>query len=404
MSSERPLRVCHLAYTFYDHDNRVIRYAEVLRDRGDRVDVISLRRPGQARRVDANGVRVYQIQRRAVTEKRAWAYLLKIAWFFIKSMLFLSWLQLRRRYDVVHVHNVPDFLVFSAVVPKLMGAGIILDIHDILPELYAGKFGSEAESAMFRALLMIERLSCRFADQVLVANHLWHEKLITRSVPIRKCMPIINHPDLQLFSPLPHNERIKRGRFLVLYPGTLNHHQGVDIAIRAFARLTSEMPDAEFHIYGEGPARPALARLMREVGLIGRVKIMDRVPLRDVARIMAGADVGVVPKRADGFGNEAFSTKILEFMACGVPVIVSRTEVDDRYFNDSLVRFFVPGDEDDLSRAILWVYQHRGEHTAWIRAARDFAVRNSWQECASSYLGVIEALTAKRSRLPGSLD
>lgn len=390
----RPLRVCHLAYTFYENDNRVIRYAEALADGGGQVDIIALRRPGQSRVGSSNRVRVYRVQRRALNERRALAYLLKILWFFVKSSALLTVLQLRRRYDVVHVHNVPDFLVFAAAVPKLMGARVILDIHDILPELYAGKFGSREQSAVFRSLLLVERLSSAFADHVIVANHLWHAKLIARTVDFQKCTPILNYPDLRLFKPVAVAQRGKGGKFIVLYPGTLNHHQGVDIAVKAFALVKDRMRDAEFHIYGEGPARAELERLVRERGLGDQVKLLDRVPLDEVAAVMASADVGVVPKRADGFGNEAFSTKILEFMACGVPVIVSRTHIDSHYFDDTLVHFFAPGEDGDLARALLWVYEHRSEHEQWIRVARAFAVHQSWQERAVDYLGVIDSLVA----------
>ncbi len=398
-SDQRPLRVCHLAYTFYENDNRVIRYAEALADQGDQVDVISLRRDGQDRNGRSGRVHVHRIQRRGVTEKRAWDYLLKILWFFIQSSLYLTVLQVRRRYDIVHVHNVPDFLVFAAWAPKIMGAQIILDIHDILPELYAGKFGASEGSVVFRMLLTVERVSCRFADHVIVANHLWFDKLVQRAVPSHKCTTIMNYPDLKLFRPSSARRKHCEAKFIVLYPGTLNQHQGVDIAVRAFALVSECMPDAELHIYGEGPARPALELLIRNLRMGDRVRLMDRVPLSDVAQVMASADVGVVPKRADGFGNEAFSTKILEFMACGVPVVVARTKVDAHYFDDTVVRFFAPGQDADLASALLWVYEHRSEHAEWISAAHAFAVRYSWQARVVDYRSVIGLLLGTSSRV-----
>jgi glycosyltransferase involved in cell wall biosynthesis len=179
-----------------------------------------------------------------------------------------------------------------------------------------------------------------------------------------------------------------------LYPGTLNQHQGLDIAIRAFAMSMDRMPNAEFHIYGEGPDRPMLEALVVARGLTGRVKLKDRVALTDVATLMAAANAGIVPKRADGFGNEAFSTKILEFMACGVPVIVSRTRVDAYYFDDNLVRFFTPGDDADLSRVMLAVYESRDHHQEWISAARQFAIEYSWQQRAQDYLAIVDRLTS----------
>jgi glycosyltransferase involved in cell wall biosynthesis len=289
------------------------------------------------------------------------------------------------------------FLVFAAVVPRLLGTRVILDIHDILPELYSGKFGAGEESRVFRTMLALERVSCRFAHHVIIANHLWYEKLIRRTLPAEKCTPIINYPDLSVFAPATGGRR-GDGRFIVLYPGTLNHHQGVDIAIRAFALASARMPGAEFHVYGEGPARPELTRLIAELAVGDRVFLKERVPLKDVAALMAAADVGVVPKRGDGFGNEAFSTKILEFMACGVPVIVSRTQVDAYYFNPSVVRFFKSGDESELAQAMTWVYDHRTEHAEWIRNAREFAVRHSWQERVVDYRQIVNSLLHASSK------
>lgn len=387
----RRIRVCHVAYTFYENDNRVIRYAEALAEQGDGVDVIALRRPGHAWREQINGVEIYRIQRREVNERRAWAYLFKIAWFIIKAAIFLTALHMRRRYDVIHVHNIPDFLVFAALVPRMTGARVILDIHDVLPELYAGKFGSQEATNTFKCLLVAERFSCRFAHHVIVANHLWYDKLLRRSASVGHCTAILNYPDLRLFRPL-SSGRPADGKFVMLYPGTLNHHQGLDIAVRAFARVHDRMAGAEFHIYGEGPARKSLESLTRDLGLQNKINICDRVPLREVAGVMASAHVGIVPKRADGFGNEAFSTKILEFMACAVPVVVSRTQVDAHYFNDGIVRFFTPGDEGDLALAMVEMFQRRFDSHRVIAAARDFAVAHSWQERVGDYRAIIDSL------------
>lgn len=398
MSGQRPLRVCHLAYTFYENDNRVLRYAETLAAEGHDVDVIALRRAGQPLHSAIGSVRLHRIQHRSVTERAAGSYLVKLLWFLVKSSAYLTLLQFRGRHDIVHVHNVPDFLVFAALVPKLLGARVILDIHDILPELYAGKFGTTGGSRAFRTLLQVERLSCRFADWVIVANHLWHERLIARAASPDTCTAIMNYPDLRLFRPATKNRNGGTERFVILYPGTLNHHQGLDLAVRAFASVRQRMPGAELHIYGEGPARPELEDLIGELGLTERVRLSGRQPIDRIATVMADASVGIVPKRADGFGNEAFSTKTLEFMACGVPVIVARTKVDAFYFNDSVVRFFEPGDEQDLAKALLYVYEHRTEHAAWIASAREFALRHSWQERVGDYRDIVGRLAAQRSK------
>jgi glycosyltransferase involved in cell wall biosynthesis len=360
--------------------------------RGHDVDVIALRRAGQPSRAHIDGVRLIRIQRRSVTEKAAATYLLKLLAFLAKATALLTVLQLRRRYDVVHVHNVPDFLVFAALLPRLAGARVILDIHDVLPELYAGKFGAPEKSRTFKWLLRVERASCSFADHVIVANDLWHTLLVERST--KRCTTILNYPDLSLFKPVAPGNSPSGGRFVFLYPGSLNHHQGVDIAIRAFSIVKEAIPGAEFHIYGDGPAKPALARLIDELGLKERVKLMERVSLSEIAERISAANAGVVPKRADGFGNEAFSTKILEFMASGVPVIASRTRIDEHYFDSTLVRFFTSGDERDLAAAMQETFQNRAQALGRAEAGLRFAKSNSWQERGGEYRQLVSTLLA----------
>jgi glycosyltransferase involved in cell wall biosynthesis len=386
-----------VAYTFYEADNRVIRYAREMVALGHSVDVIALRKSGQRFVETVDGVRVLRIQQRSITETAAAVYLAKLLWFLVKSTTVLTGLTVRHRYDLVHVHNIPDFLVFSALVPKLTGARLILDIHDVVPELYCGKFGVTDGSAIFKSLVAVERASCSFANHVIVANDLWHATVARRSS--RRCTTILNYPDVSVFKPVAPECRRADGRFLVLSPGSLNYHQGVDVAVRAFSLVAGQMPGSEFHIYGEGPMRPRLVRLVDELGLKDRVAIHDRVSIGDMAAVIASSDAGVVPKRADGFGNEAFSTKILEFMASGVPVIVSRTRVDQHHFDHTIVRFFASGDERDLAAAMVDTYYNRSEATQRAAAARTFALRNSWQQRGIEYRSLVESLVSSPRRL-----
>ena len=386
-----PLRVCHVGYTFYESDNRLLRYATSLVKRGDTVDVLALRRPGGARRAELNGVQVYCLQQRNVNERQAWVYFLKVVLFALRATCYLGVRHVRRRYDVVHVHNIPDFLVFAAIVPRLMGARVILDIHDVVPELYSGKFGAGSASFVPNVLLRVERASCRFADHVIVANHLWQQKLVQRSVSTVKCTALMNYPDTTIFRMATAPTKALEP-FTFLYHGTLNRHQGLDIAVAAFAKAAPALPNAELHIYGEGPTRSSLQEQALRLGVGERVKFMSARPLTEIAQIVAAADVGIVPKRADGFGNEAFSTKVLEFMACGVPVIVARTKVDDYYFRDTQVRFFTPGSDDDLAVQMRWAFEQRDERARIAAAGHDYAREQRWEKHEGAYFSIVDRL------------
>jgi glycosyltransferase involved in cell wall biosynthesis len=385
------LRICSVAYTFYRSDGRVRRYNEALAARGDRVDVIALRSEGEPVRTVTKGVSVTGIQKRAYRESSPLSYLVRIVLFFLRATVLLSWRQLRFGYDLVHVHSVPDLLVFTAWLPKLLGAKVILDIHDILPEFYASKFGVPPESLIFKLLLLVEKMSIAFSDHVISANDLWYKKLVERSVVAGKATSLLNFPDRAVFRP--RGRTRNDGRFLMIYPGTLNRHQGLDIAITAFARIQDRIPKAEFHIYGRGPDLPALVDLVGRLSLGERVRFRGLLSLDEIARVMEQADLAVVPKRKDGFGDEAFSTKTLEFMALGVPVIVSDTSVDRYYFNNSVVRFFPAGDADGLAAAMLELAMDRAARESLIRAGTKFVETNCWDAKKSVYLDLVDSLT-----------
>jgi glycosyltransferase involved in cell wall biosynthesis len=176
----------------------------------------------------------------------------------------------------------------------------------------------------------------------------------------------------------------------------LQWHQGLDIAIRAFQHVIARLPEAELHIYGDGPARAPLMTLARELGLNGSVRFHQPRPVREIARVMADADLGVVPKRADSFGNEAYSTKIMEFMALSVPVVVSSTKVDRFYFDDSVVRFFESGNVDALATAIVEVLQNREETRARVDRASAYARSNCWETRKHDYLRLVDQLCVAR--------
>lgn len=390
IAPDRPLRVCVIAYAFCESDSRILRYNEALAARGDTVDAIALREPGQPRVVHDSGISRIAVQTRTVNERSQFSYLFRILLFFWRAMLLVSWRQLRYRYDVIHIHSVPEFLVFTAWLPKLMGTKLILDIHDLLPEFYISKFEAGQTSLIFKFLLAVERLSVAFVDHVITANDLWHEKLVGRCVPPEKATALLNYPDRLVFHPRGRDRT--DNRFLIIYPGSLNWHQGLDIAIEAFAKVKREAPHAEFHIYGTGPALPALKDLVKRLGLQDSVLFRGMLPLREIARVMENADLSVVPKRTNSFGNEAFSTKILEFMALGVPVIVSDTRIDRHYFTDATVRFFRGNNVDELATCILDLITNRAARESLIANGFDFVHANSWDVKKTLYFDIMDSL------------
>jgi glycosyltransferase involved in cell wall biosynthesis len=390
-------RICMVSYSTYLADARVTRYAEALAQRGDHVDVLALQRtPDRPNQEKVGGVNLICIQQRlGKKETSRISFLLPILRFLWNASGWIAQNHRRDPYDLLHIHNVPDFLVFAAVYPKLKGAKVILDIHDIVPEFYGSKFAAKDKSIVVTLLKWMERASAAVADHVIIANHLWLDKYRQRTGANGKCSVFINNVDSRIFQP-----RLKirdDNKTLILFPGGLQWHQGLDIAIRAFHKISAQLPEAEFHIYGDGNMKGKLVALVDELGLEGKVRFFEPLPVRKIAEIMADADLGVVPKRADSFGNEAYSTKIMEFMSIGVPVVVSSTKIDRFYFDDSTVRFFESGNPDAMAQAMLEVLQDRDLRRRLVANAAEYAGRNTWETRKGDYLRVVDKLIARDS-------
>ncbi|MDY7036591.1 MAG: glycosyltransferase family 4 protein [Thermodesulfobacteriota bacterium] len=388
---------CSIAYTFYESDYRVRRCSEAFAGPGNRVDVIALKGDGAKGRGVLNGVNIYRIQRRNFDEKGPFSYLFKILSFFIKGSVLLLFNHLKYRYKVIHIHSVPDFLVFMALIPKLLGARIILDIHDVLPEFYCQKFGRGFNTMLAKSLLFVEKMSVRFADHVIIANDLWRDKILTRDrVSREKCTSLLNYPNLEFFKEKQNTP--KSNGLRIIYPGSLSHHHGLDVAIKALHIVKEELPSVRLDIYAHSwisEYRKSLNDLIDELDLKENVKFFHPVKVEELARIYQKVDIGIVPKRAGLFASQAFSTKIFDFMASGIPIIASKTQVDEYYFNDSMIMFFEPENVEELARCIIKLHKDPKKGQSMAQNAKKFIANNNWGVKKHIYLDLIDFLTDK---------
>ncbi len=387
-----------VAYTQYEPDNRVRRYGETLAELGWEVDAVVLRKPGQEKFKRVRNVNVYRIQERTRNEKSKLTYFFRLFRFLFNSGIFLAKQQFSsKKYDLIHVHSVPDYEVFAAIVPKLLGAKIILDIHDIVPELFLAKFGLSKKSLLFKALLVVERLSASFAHHVIIANHIWQKRITDRSVKEEKCSVIMNFPDTNIFGG--KKKTRNDDDFIMIYPGTLSRHQGIEMVIQVLSRIRNDVPKLKFLIYGSGTDEKFLKDLTNSLKLSDIVKFHEDVPLEEIASVMANADMGIEPKRQIGFSDEAFSTKILEFMLLGVPVVVSDTSVHKYYISEEYVKFFKAGDEDDLAQSIKLFYNNKEIRDGYVLKAKQYVKSMCWNVQCNAYLNIVNSLLPSQKKI-----
>jgi glycosyltransferase involved in cell wall biosynthesis len=391
------MRACLITYKFYESAPPVQQFACALSCHGADVDIICLRRRGQATFERCKGVNLYRIQERVTDERHRATYLLRILTFFLHAAVLLGRRHLCRPYHLIHVQSVPDFLVFAAIIPRIFRVPVILDAQDLVPEFYASKFVGERRSLMFRLLTFVERASTSFASHVIVPTHLWQRRLLARSVKPSKCSVIRYLPDVSKLYPRARPRKVER--FLMVYPGTLNWHQGVHVAMKAFARVLPNIPHAQFHIYGEGPAKPGLVDLAASLGLADKVKFMGMVPKDDVIELMAQCDVAVEPKlTGSAFANETCSLKLLEFLALGIPVVASRTKVHSMYYDDSMVRFYDHDSEEELAEAILLLHRDSHLRSRLVAQGLKYVQSYNWRRERRRYCELIDRFRRRKHR------
>lgn len=391
------MNACLIAYTFYENDFRVKRYAEALADAGYKVDVFALRKKGGSKISKFDMITIHHLQGRSYNEKGLKSFIYRMTLFFLRVFYAISVKQFKNRYQIVHVHNPPDFMVFSALSAKIMGAKVIFDMHENLPEFYCMKFDKKPGTFPVKILLLFEKMATLFADYTIVAHDLLKERVISRDgISETKCAALLNYPSEKLFK-ADYSNLKKENEFRIIYPGTISYLHGLDIAVKAMKAVKNECASIKLDIYGKATSNNYLEeilQLIEDMDLKETVRMHGIVPLEEMRNILLNANVGVVPKRGGIFGSEAFSTKILEFMLAGLPVIVSNTKIDQFYFNSSMVMFFEPENHRELSKRILELYRDAAKRKQLATKSREFVKSNTWEVKSRVYLDIVDELVS----------
>jgi glycosyltransferase involved in cell wall biosynthesis len=386
---------CTVAYAFYETDFRIRRFAEALSGPGARTDAIALQTETTKKFEIIEGVSVYRIQKRDFDKQGGpFDYLMKMSRFFIKSSFIILYNHIRFHYDLIIVHGVPDFFVFTAIIPRLLGAKVMLDIHDILPEFFCERFNKPLNSIYGKLLRVAEYLSVKFSNFVITGNDLWRDKISKRDhFPFEKTVGFINYPHLKYFTGI--NYQVRNSSLSIIYPGHLSQHHGIDVLIKAMPMVKKAVPFAVLNIYAASwipQYRALLEQLIKDLNMEGTITIHERIDIHELIEIYKTVDIGVVPKRGGFFASEAFSSKILDFMASGIPIIASRTTIDEYYFDDTQIMFFESDNPDDLARSIIALHNDPARKKALSRAGKQYASENNWEIKKEVFLNAVKSI------------
>lgn len=394
-----------LAHTLYLLDPRVRREAEALAQEGIEVHVISLSEGASTswrRSNDAivNGVHIHRLP---IKKKRgnSLRYLYEYFMTGFLGGLKLAALHFRGKLKVVHVHNMPDILLLSAVVPRLGGSKLVLDIHDPMPELSMSSHNGSSKKLLIKLLRLQEKISCTLADRVISVNESMRENLRGKGVSDDKIFILHNFPDQRVFpiSEIPAFWPRNGNSLSLLYCGTVTEHYDLALVVKAMARLAGDIP-VKLRIVGAGPTLSGVVDLARSLGVADSIEFIGVIPLDRVHEEMRKADVGISCQRGSVFGDLCFSTKIVEYLTQGLPVLTPQTYTVRKYLPADSVFYFEPGNDAALADAIRFMWGNPGEVLRRLSRATQLLPRLSWQVEKEKLLDFYtELLDDKRLRL-----
>lgn len=357
-SAQPDKRIAMVVFSYYPADPRPRREAEALVEAGYSVDIICLRNIGEASQAVFNRVIIHRLplQKRRGSKVR---YLFEYAIFFILSFIKLTVLFAKKRFAVVHVHNMPDFLAFTALIPKLFRRKVFLDLHDPMPEVFMAKYGYEEGNFLIKILKLMERLSISFSDLVLTPNIAFRDRFISRGCPSNKIHIIMNSPQETIFSCKPDYRTNgtselsnQNNRKVIMFHGTIVERHGLDLALYALNQLKHDIPNIDFEVYGEGDYVPRFLELVDELGLHDMVHYQGHVTVERIAEAIREIDLGIIPNRRSAFTDINMPTRIFEYLAMSKPVIAPRTPGIQDYFGEGDILYFIPNDVESLKKQI----------------------------------------------------
>jgi glycosyltransferase involved in cell wall biosynthesis len=320
--------------------------------------------------------------------------------FVVASFFYLASRSLTRRYDFVHVHNMPDVLVFSAMVPKLLGAKVILDLHDPMPELMRTIFKLPEESFSVAILKRLEKWSISFSDLVLTVNLACKKIYSSRSCQPHKIRVVINSPDDDVFQLQRADARNGNGKngngsdpFVILYHGSLVHRNGFDLALESLEKVRKTIPSVRLRVCGERtPFFQEVMKSAQQRGLDGNIDYLGPCNLKEIVEAIENCDVGIIPNHRNIFTEINTPTRIFEYLALAKPVIAPKTRGIQDYFGDDDLIFFELGDADDLARKIAFAYSHPGYVAETVKRGQAVYLSHTWSRERLTLLNSISEL------------
>ena len=239
-------RACLVRHRGYPSDARIDNQIRILLRSGFAVDVLCTHERGKPLVSLENGARIIRLPAIKRLRGSLLRYFFEYCTFMIESSLALTLLFLLRRYQLIQICTLPDFLVFVALIPRQFGARILLDLRECSPEQYQIKYRTPHASKAVRLLTSIEQSSIRFADMALTCTEQMKAAFVRRGANPAGIEVMHNVANSEHFYSLcpPVVLSTDNSQFDIVVHGTITPRYGHSTLIGAMRLLLQKVPTA----------------------------------------------------------------------------------------------------------------------------------------------------------------
>jgi glycosyltransferase involved in cell wall biosynthesis len=397
LNKTKEYKVCHLFYAEFPRDPRVRRYVKALNDIGIYCIIIFSKRKGEKLFDNWNGNLTYGIPVAKLRRSFLMTFLEYTLFTFISTFL-VSYLGIKYKFKIIHVHSLPDFLIFAAIFNKLFGAKLIMDFHEIFPELFIARKPGMEKSVWVKLLKLGERLSIKLADEVITIHDNAKEIFISRNKGIEhKIHSIMNSVDPGEFK---QAKRVVTDEFIIMYNGTVVELLNLTMIVKCLSYLKTKMPDSDyakirFYIYGNGPAVKEILSLSRELGVDSKVKHHGFILPSEMYKEILKSSVCILPPLKNIYSDLFYTLKLIEMVYLKIPVIATRLKTYKRYYREESLFYFDSGDMEQLTERVLEVFYNKELVTQKAENAFEDYLKVRWEIMRETYLNIINGLLEK---------
>ena len=324
------------------------------------------------------------------------SFLYEFAYSWVRTLL-LSLKVLRKEgIDVIQACNPPDTYFAITWLYKRFGKRFVYDQHDLAPETYRARFNKPSRVLLW-GLHLLERLTYRTADRVIVTNNSYRDVALARGGKAPEHVAVVrNGPDPAQMRRGPTRPELRNGRrFLCCYLGIMGPQDGVDLAVRAVEVLVHELGrhDCAFALLGDGDAYQDVRALVHELGLQEYVTMPGFVRDAELAAYLSTADLGLCPEPSNPLNEVSTMVKTMEYMAFELPVVAFDLK-ETRYSAADAAVYVTPNEVQQFAAAIAALLDASDRRTNMGRAGRQRVEEAlAWPHQAPTYVDVYDQLT-----------